>query len=120
MLTSLELEASIAFTQAILFSFTAVCSCSSAAVGEGTAAAGAPTEEAAAPSATIEGINAISSAFRVKHPCTQPSLPQPVKGGLSSADSTEYSIWRLEAIHHLPSRRIIALPEAALGSPILM
>ena len=62
---------------------------------------------------TIEGISALGGN------ATQPSLPQPVGGGLSSADATEYSMvggWfeprantasRLEAIHHLPSRRMI-------------
>jgi hypothetical protein len=55
---------------------------------------------------TIEGISALGGNG------TQPSLPQPVGGGLSSVDATEYSIvggWfeRLEAIHHLPSRRMI-------------
>ena len=71
---------------------------------------------------TIEGISALGGNG------TQPSLPQPVGGGLSSADATEYSMvggWleRLEAIHHLPSRRMIVRdcePEATLGSPTLM
>jgi hypothetical protein len=90
------------------------------------------TAPATGTSGTIEGISAILSALGAKKPVgrgTQPSLPQPVGGGLSSADATEYTMlggWfeTLEAIHHLPSRRMIelvtcTLPEATLGSPTL-
>ena len=66
-------------------------------------------------SGTIEGISAILSALGAKKPVgrgTQQSLPQPVGGGLSSAEATEYSIlggWlgTLSIIHHLPSSRAI-------------
>ena len=88
---------------------------------------------APAASGTIEGISAILSALGAKRPVgrgMQPSLPQPVGGGLSPVEAAEYSMlggWfeRLEAIHHLPSRRVIVLgtcilPEATLGSPTLM
>jgi hypothetical protein len=91
------------------------------------------TAPATGTSGTIEGISAILSALGAKKPVgrgTQPSLPQPVGGGLSSADATEYTMlggWfeTLEAIHHLPSRRVIVLVtckllEATLGSPTLM
>ena len=102
-------------------------------------AAGAPPKAigalatAPAASGTIEGISAILSALGAKRPVgrgMQPSLPQPVGGGLSPVEAAEYSMlggWfeRLEAIHHLPSRRVIVLvtctlPEATLGQPTLM
>ena len=86
---------------------------------------------APAASGTIEGISAILSALGAKKPVgrgTQPSLPQPAGGGLSPVEATEYTMlggWleRLEAIHHLPSRRMIVLvictlPEATLGSTL--
>ena len=83
----------------------------------------APTTRSTAAIGTIEGISALGGNG------TQPSLPQPVGGGLSSADATEYSMvggWleRLEAIHHLPSRRMIVRdcePNGpSQGSPTLM
>ncbi len=118
----------------------------------GAAGAGAPPKlnpkdaVAAGASSTIEGIDALSARDRVveaprpllpPRPLvsaaplrrTQPSLPQPVRGGLSSVDATEYSMvggWfeMLSIIHHLPSRRMIVRntcpsPEATLGSPTL-
>ena len=87
---------------------------------------------APAASGTIEGISAILSALGAKKPVgrgTQPSLPQPAGGGLSPVEATEYTMlggWleRLEAIHHLPSRRMIVRdcePNGpSHGSPTLM
>ena len=75
-------------------------------IGKGPPEANGTLAIAPAAMGTIEGISALGGNG------TQPSLPQPVGGGLSSVDATEYSIvgcWfeRLEAIHHLPSSRMI-------------